>query len=890
MKKATTPAPSFGSAWAGVHLQFYQTGLDMKNVILLDNQSTTDIFCNPNLVEDIHETEETLTLATNGGTLVTNLKANVPSYGTVWYHPDALTNIFSFANMAKKHEISYDHAKGSFTVHVHNKNAEFKRDSRGLYCFKPSYSTKMADNINSHGYQFNLQQKAAMDSVEENKMLFTNKQIDQAKKARQLYNTLGTPSIKDFKAIITMNAIKNLPVTIEDINLAEKIFGPDIGALKGKTTRQKPTPVINDYIEIPEELINNHQKVTLCMDGMKINGIPFLTTVSRHIMYRTAQWLPNQTSKAYRSALGTIISIYNRAGFSVKTIHCDNEFQPLVQPLSHDYNIGINYANPQEHVPEAERNIRVIKERFRAAFHRLPFSKLPKVMIKFLAMESAKKLNFFPPKGGISPFYSPRMILHQENLDYNKHCSIPFGTYVQAHHEPTPTNTQHPRTLDCIYLRYNDNKQGGHELLDLRTGRTIKRRTVTPLPMTQNVIELVHEMATSEGMPDGLKIQTRSGIILYDSSCLAGVDYTDSDNEENENVEENSTEPSSDDEEESQQSRDEMDPNNIGEIIQEQPKFHEAEEENNNLLDVNEEDNNSHDSNPTGVQTINENIATEVEETEEPWAAPMTTTRSGRMVRAPTKLNLHQCHLQTQAIQPEEYSIDTAKVIAKHMCELNTIVLNGGHKHHSFVETYSLKKGLQKFGEKGHDAAFGEMKQLHDRQAFKPVNISTLSQEEKRRALDSLIFLVEKRDGRVKARTCANGSTQRVYMSKEEAASPTVLTESILLTATIEAKEGRDVMTVDIPNAFIQTDIESTKSERVIMKIKGALVDMLVQLDAAIYKDYVILEGNNKVLYVEVLKAIYGMLQSSLLFYKKLRKDLLEIGFIVNPYDPCVAN
>jgi hypothetical protein len=39
-----------------------------------------------------------------------------------------------------------------------------------------------------------------------------------------------------------------------------------------------------------------------------------------------------------------------------------------------------------------------------------------------------------------------------------------------------------------------------------------------------------------------------------------------------------------------------------------------------------------------------------------------------------------------------------------------------------------------------------------------------------------------------------------------------------------------------------------------------------------------------------MMKALYGMLQSSLLYYKKFRKDLEEIGFKVNPYDPCVAN
>jgi Reverse transcriptase (RNA-dependent DNA polymerase) len=51
----------------------------------------------------------------------------------------------------------------------------------------------------------------------------------------------------------------------------------------------------------------------------------------------------------------------------------------------------------------------------------------------------------------------------------------------------------------------------------------------------------------------------------------------------------------------------------------------------------------------------------------------------------------------------------------------------------------------------------------------------------------------------------------------------------------------------------------------------------------------VIEEGSSKVLYLRVKKAIYGMLESALLFYKKLSGDLMKFGFQVNPYDPCVA-
>jgi hypothetical protein len=91
---------------------------------------------------------------------------------------------------------------------------------------------------------------------------------------------------------------------------------------------------------------------------------------------------------------------------------------------------------------------------------------------------------------------------------------------------------------------------------------------------------------------------------------------------------------------------------------------------------------------------------------------------------------------------------------------------------------------------------------------FEPINIENLTSLERKRAMESLIFLTEKRNGDVKGRTCANGSTQREYVGRDEAASPTAVTESIIITSVIDAKEGRDIMTVDIPNAFVQTGVD----------------------------------------------------------------------------------
>ena len=120
------------------------------------------------------------------------------------------------------------------------------------------------------------------------------------------------------------------------------------------------------------------------------------------------------------------------------------------------------------------------------------------------------------------------------------------------------------------------------------------------------------------------------------------------------------------------------------------------------------------------------------------------------------------------------------------------------------------------------------MKQLHDRKVFKPIMSSELTTQERKRAMESLIILIEKRDGRIKARTCANGSIQRDYIPRENAASPTASTDSVLITGVIEAKQKRDIMTLDIPNAFVQTSIPPG-DEKVIMKIRGVLVDILCE-------------------------------------------------------------
>jgi hypothetical protein len=111
-----------------------------------------------------------------------------------------------------------------------------------------------------------------------------------------------------------------------------------------------------------------------------------------------------------------------------------------------------------------------------------------------------------------------------------------------------------------------------------------------------------------------------------------------------------------------------------------------------------------------------------------------------------------------------------------------------------------------------------------------------------------------------------------------------------LLSCIIDAEEERGVAVVDIPNAFIQTRVENEK-DMAFIKIRGILVDILVEIAPDVYKSYVSRDKKGlKDFLVQFQNALYGTMAASLLYYRKFVKSLTDIDFVINPYYPCVAN
>jgi hypothetical protein len=180
-----------------------------------------------------------------------------------------------------------------------------------------------------------------------------------------------------------------------------------------------------------------------------------------------------------------------------------------------------------------------------------------------------------------------------------------------------------------------------------------------------------------------------------------------------------------------------------------------------------------------------------------------------------------------------------------------------------------------------------ELCQFHVLRCFTPKDPKNLSRLNNCNALTLLMFLMEKRSGKIKALGCADGSKQRQHIAKDEATAPTVSADAIFIHGTIFAHERCDVATCNIPGAFIQAD----NPDYALMQLNGILAELMVMIAPNIYRKYITMNAKGKpVLYVQLEKALYGMMKSALLFYRKLVADLRSIGFELNPYDPCITN
>ena len=456
----------------------------LSRKLLLDNQATCDVISNAKYLTNIRLSDHKLIIKTNTGSGETKWIGELPGYGTVWFYEQGAANILSLARVTKRYPVTYNSAiDNCFTVH--------KSDGTKLIFRECEKGLHVLDLDSSIGELFT--------TVAEQEAKYHPRDVAAAKLARNIQNIIGHPSSKNLARYVDSNLLPNCPISGSDVRAGDLIYGKSLGSLKGKTTRSSSTSVPTTEA-IPPSIPSRYKNVTIAGDVMTVNGIHFMVTISTKLRFGTSERIHALDAKTLLTAINRVFKLYATRSFQVTEFRADGQFECL----RHDLPTGIsgNICGEGEHVPAIERHIRTIKERCRCVMNTLPFKKIPPRMTAEMVGAMVFWLNCFPPSRGVSRVLSPRQLVIGEHIDYNKHCLLEFGTYVQTHDEHD--NSMKARTTGAIALRPTGNSQGGYFFYSLQSGLRLHRRpgawTVVPTP--HGVIDRVHELA--KDAPEGI--------------------------------------------------------------------------------------------------------------------------------------------------------------------------------------------------------------------------------------------------------------------------------------------------------------------------------------------------------------------------------------------------
>jgi hypothetical protein len=772
-----------------------------------------------------------------------------------------------------------------------------------------------------------------METVAKNQSLFTVKQVEAADRARVFSAAMGYASPANVHALVRAGRIEDIDFEHSDVSRATKIYGPQLEALRGKSTQSKTKfadPVVGKVVQ--SNLIGY-------ADIIFVAGYPFFAMLVKPIMMFFCTLIKSRSTADVKRALDKQISVVQAEGFIITEVTADGEgaLGAMKEELERA-GCKITIHGKSTHSAEVDNKIRQVKNVMRSCSC-WP-SLFPTVLTAALVYFAVHKVNMYASRAnahGYSPIeiYLGRPISLWRDLGAKGKGGKPlaFGSRVEIFNKTS--NTMADRTRPALFLGSKGTSYGTATFFTLDTRMIVSSDQWKGLPMDAGTIARVNEIARM-GPPFPRKIpiyvggRELSDVDIVEPADDSAMPYGRASFPERVVADKGHDTPD-------MSFGDQVDNFSLGievvradEAIESRTNFGIAEEQREladgiggdtrddgeaaeiggggaaeiggatsssgtepnadmkyhyPALDPTPED--SSRSNPVGA----------------PWflagkPLPITEGRSKRVTKAPSRYGFDDKFVTETGLLAEVYSLmrteQSSRVVKRVPFRPTTgrnrvqqaRLENQREKHFSaFILT--IDKAVTQLGDKALESMYKELSGLHKKSVFTQVLLRNLSDEQRRKIISSKMFLKEKffpsgLFDKLKSRLVAGGHMQdRGDYGEEETSSPTVSLTSVYLVTSMAARERRKVGSADVGTAYLNAKMWKD----VFMRMDRRVSEMLVKLFPNFYK----LDTDGKV-YVKLDKALYGCVESAKLWFDEISKALTGLGFVANPQDQCVFN
>jgi len=289
-------------------------------------------------------------------------------------------NIISMSRVEDMYPITYVQGE-SIVIHLDDRDIAFKRRD-GMYV--ADFSDWLIDDEERVA---EVSKDLCLFTVEERESLYSCKQVRRALEAGEYLRALGYPSLQDVIKIVRDGNVRNIPNGVEDVRRFFDIYGAQIPALRGKTTKKHAKGANMEDREARLQI--THQDMVA--DIMHVAKENFLVSMSSLLEVMLVKHVKNLSRDSLGTGVQSHINTLGSRGFKPDRVLVDPH-KSLVALQGAFPGVVIDPVGAGDHLDKVDTRIHRLKELMRSVIADLPYH-LPRERVKDLVTYAVARLN-----------------------------------------------------------------------------------------------------------------------------------------------------------------------------------------------------------------------------------------------------------------------------------------------------------------------------------------------------------------------------------------------------------------------------------------------------------------------------------------------------------------